>query len=311
MGSEIQIAPEFKSLIPPLSADEYAQLEQNILADGCRDPLVLWEDFLLDGHNRYEICTKHGLPFATVQQDGLATLNDALIWIAKHQLGRRNITDFVRTELALLIKPALAEQAKDRQISNLNQGESPVRLNSDERGIRTDDAVAKMAGVGRDTVRKVEKIREKAVPEVLAAVRSGDMSIHAAAKTVETPKEPKAKASNIDQGREADNASITLVAGAEAIASPSEIAGLRDQVTELQASLKDALADNEMMGRVFDADDKIKAAIDEARRQRNIAQSAERTLAAKNAEFVERAKMLTKWKNRAEKAEKALAKATA
>jgi hypothetical protein len=299
MSQDIQIAPEIapelKALIPPLSPDEYAQLEQNILADGCRDPLVLWDDYLLDGHNRFEICIKHGLPYTTVQQEGLTTLNDALIWIAKHQLGRRNITDFVRAELALLIKPALAEQAKDRQISSLKQGESPVCLNSVKREIRTDDVVAKLAGVSRDTVQKVEKIKEKASPKVLADVRSGEISINAAAKTIEVAKEPKPKATP-----------------ATTVEAPrDELAELREQVAELQASLKAALADNEMMGRVFDADDRLKAAMDEAKRQRDIAQSAERTLAAKGAEFVERAKMLTKWKNRAEKAEKALAKAVA
>lgn len=54
----IKIDPEFKALIPPLDADERAQLEANIVADGCRDPLVLWCDVLLDGHNRHEICTR-------------------------------------------------------------------------------------------------------------------------------------------------------------------------------------------------------------------------------------------------------------
>ena len=62
-----EIAPEFESLIPPLQAEERAQLEANILAEGCRDPLVLWDDVLLDGHNRYAICRKHGIPFRTVQ----------------------------------------------------------------------------------------------------------------------------------------------------------------------------------------------------------------------------------------------------
>ena len=51
----IQIDPEFKALIPPLSADESAQLEANLVADGCRDPLVVWGDTLIDGHNRKAI----------------------------------------------------------------------------------------------------------------------------------------------------------------------------------------------------------------------------------------------------------------
>lgn len=87
-----------------------------------------------------------------------------------------------------------------------------------------------------------------------------------------------------------------------------EVAELREQIAELQASLKETLADNEMMGRVFDAEDRLKAAIDEAARQKAIATNAERTLAAKNGEYVARAAQVTMWKNRAEKAEKLLAK---
>lgn len=87
-----------------------------------------------------------------------------------------------------------------------------------------------------------------------------------------------------------------------------EVEQLRGQIAELSEHLRTTLADNEMMGRVFDADDRIKAAMDEAARQRAIAENAERTLAAKSGEFVERARAVTHWKNRAEKAEKALAK---
>ena len=54
--STLKIDPEFKDLIPPLSSDEYEQLENNILYDGCREPLIAWNDILVDGHNRYDIC---------------------------------------------------------------------------------------------------------------------------------------------------------------------------------------------------------------------------------------------------------------
>ena len=56
----IEINPEFKALLPPLPPEEYRQLEKNIIADGCREPLVVFNNTLVDGHNRYEICTKHG-----------------------------------------------------------------------------------------------------------------------------------------------------------------------------------------------------------------------------------------------------------
>jgi hypothetical protein len=97
-------------------------------------------------------------------------------------------------------------------------------------------------------------------------------------------------------------------AAEENLVPASEVEQLREQIAELSEHLRTTLADNEMMGRVFDADDRIKAAMDEAARQRAIAENAERTLAAKSGEFIERARAVTHWKNRAEKAEKALAK---
>ena len=59
----LKIDPEFKSLIPPLTPDERAGLEASILTEGCRDALIVWGDILIDGHNRYEICTKHNIPY--------------------------------------------------------------------------------------------------------------------------------------------------------------------------------------------------------------------------------------------------------
>ena len=61
--TRLKIDKEFKSLIRPLSEAEYLQLEANLIADGCRDPIITWKGFIIDGHNRYEICRKNRLPF--------------------------------------------------------------------------------------------------------------------------------------------------------------------------------------------------------------------------------------------------------
>lgn len=89
-SNRVQINPEFKSLIPPLADDERRQLEANLLADGCRDPLVVWNGVLLDGHNRYDICTKHGISFY-VDCINLDSKEAAVNWIINNQLGRRNL----------------------------------------------------------------------------------------------------------------------------------------------------------------------------------------------------------------------------
>jgi len=94
------IDQEFKALIPPLTPDERAGLEASILTEGCRDALIVWGDILIDGHNRYEICTKHNIPYKT-QQIEFASRAEARIWIRKNQLARRNLTDGWKIELEL------------------------------------------------------------------------------------------------------------------------------------------------------------------------------------------------------------------
>jgi len=104
---------EFKNLIPPLAPDEYAQLEENILAEGCREPLVLWkeQEILLDGHNRLEICNKHGLSYKTTYIE-LPNREAAKVWIIDNQKGRRNLTDLWKFELAQTKKEILLELGK-------------------------------------------------------------------------------------------------------------------------------------------------------------------------------------------------------
>lgn len=92
LQSKVKIDAEFRSLIPPLRPEEREQLEANIIAEGCRDPLVIWggKGILLDGHNRYEICLTHDIDFETVEID-LADREAAADWIDANQLGRRNL----------------------------------------------------------------------------------------------------------------------------------------------------------------------------------------------------------------------------
>lgn len=85
----LKINKEFQSLIPPLSIEEYQQLEKNIIADGCREPLVVWQGTIVDGHNRYKICTEHNIPFNIVEKQ-FDSEEDAIHWIILNLLGRRN-----------------------------------------------------------------------------------------------------------------------------------------------------------------------------------------------------------------------------
>lgn len=95
---KLKIDKEFKTLIRPLSPKEYEQLEANILADGCRDPIVTWHGYIIDGHNRYEICRKHNIGFK-VKEMSFESRDEAVVWICSNQLGRRNITEETRKYL--------------------------------------------------------------------------------------------------------------------------------------------------------------------------------------------------------------------
>jgi len=87
---EIIIDDEFSALLPELSKETYAWLEDNILQYGCHEPLVLWGNTLIDGHHRYEISQKHDVPFNTVTMEFISR-DAAIIWIISTQIARRNM----------------------------------------------------------------------------------------------------------------------------------------------------------------------------------------------------------------------------
>ena len=93
-GAKMQgiiIDEDFRTLLPPLSKDTYAALEENLIQNGCRDSLVLWNGTLVDGHNRYEICTRLDIPYNTVEKE-FDSKDEVLIWIITTQAARRNLS---------------------------------------------------------------------------------------------------------------------------------------------------------------------------------------------------------------------------
>lgn len=115
----IVVNEELKAYIDPLTPEEHEALERSILTEGCRDALVLWGDVLVDGHNRYAICQKHGLPFQTVQNTRFQSIEDVHLWMIDQHLGRRSISDFVRGVLALRKKDIVTERrARSANVSS-------------------------------------------------------------------------------------------------------------------------------------------------------------------------------------------------
>lgn len=172
---EVTIDREFASLIPPLTDEEYQQLEQSILRDGCRDGLVVWPRngklILLDGHNRRRICKQHKKRYSLVKYDP-GSRDAARLWIVTNQLARRNLTSYQRGELTLVIEPVIRKLADDQQ----KRGVRP-KLG---KGIRTDEELARLSGLGRETMRKVRVIAKTANEAAKVALRTpkSSTSVH-------------------------------------------------------------------------------------------------------------------------------------
>ena len=196
------IDEEFAGLIPPLTDEEYKGLEASIVAEGCRDALVLWSDVLVDGHNRYRICEAHGLPYKTVQKD-FADRNEVLLWMLKNQLGRRNLNDFQRVEMVRKCENAVKAKAKERQATSTGGANPQLRekLPEAETGKRATDELGTMAGVSRKTYEHATEILDEAPEEVIQAVRKDELSINAAYEVTKLPQEKQQEVSSrISQG---------------------------------------------------------------------------------------------------------------
>ena len=185
LTDEIVIDAEFAALIPPLTAEERSQLEANLVsAGGARDALVAWRDggrlVLLDGHNRHEICTRLGLPFE-VREIEVGGREEATEWLIRNQFGRRNLSAYDRTILALRLEEAIAAKAK----ANVQRGGgsgSSGRHKCDN-PIDTKREIASLAGVSHQTVAKVKRIAEAeraghVDASTVAKLRAGNVSIH-------------------------------------------------------------------------------------------------------------------------------------
>jgi len=154
----IKIDREFQNLIPALSIEERDQLEANIVEHGgARDPLVVWQrddagDILLDGHNRYEICERLGLPYE-VEHLEFDTRDEAADWIDRNQLGRRNLS---KQDYKLLLGRRYNRAKKQGERNDLTSGQNAPKSE------RTSAKLAKEHGVDEKTVRRAGKFQEAA-----------------------------------------------------------------------------------------------------------------------------------------------------
>ncbi|GAC1322588.1 MAG: hypothetical protein NVSMB28_15250 [Collimonas sp.] len=191
MTNTITINEDLRAYIDPLTEDEFVALERSLLAEGCRDALVLWGDLLVDGHNRYGICQKHEIPFKTMQNHTFQSMEDVHLWMIDNHLGRRSVSDFQRGVLALRKKEIVsARQAQAQaQRSPAEPAGTDDSAQSESEPPWTREAVARAARMSSATLGQIEKIQKTAAPELVGAVKSGIISINAAAAVASLPSE--------------------------------------------------------------------------------------------------------------------------
>ena len=177
--SSLKIGPEFSAQILPLSFEELQQLEQNIIAEGrLLNPIITWNGYILDGHTRYRILKKHGFIKFEVEEIQLANKYEALAWICKNQLGRRNLSperkkfllgkEYESTKLAVG-----APLGSKHGIRKCGQNDHIFTES------RTCQRIASEHGVGEKTVRRAEKYSqgidaaEEAVPGAQEEILTG------------------------------------------------------------------------------------------------------------------------------------------
>ena len=184
----IKVDPALKALIPPLSTEERDLLEQNILAHGCRDPLVVWQGVLLDGHNRLEICERHGLGYETVALE-FDSLEQARVWMRDNQMGRRNLSTAWRIDLQLANKEDLAKIGAEKRahgqtapgktlLSQNDKSDKPPEPKHDTR-----KEIAKAANTSTGMVGMAEVVRKQA-PELWEKAKRDEVTVSAAYKTI-------------------------------------------------------------------------------------------------------------------------------
>lgn len=191
----MRIENDFRDLIPSLSSEEYRKLEESLLTEGCRDPIILWNDIIIDGHHRYTICTKYSLPFETKSMD-FDSRQAAMAWMIDNQLSRRNLSTvdkiiLARKKTAILEKAARENQRIGGRLkSDLHPGGSPASFDNiverssndgfDAINIRKETAI--LSGVSEGTVAKVLRLQSEH-PDLLDGIRRGDLSINRAYKS--------------------------------------------------------------------------------------------------------------------------------
>lgn len=180
----LQINETIKKIIPPLSSDELSILENNIIRDGCREPICVWKNTIVDGHNRYGICIKHKIPF-DIQEMDFNSFEEMEDWVCVNQLGRRNISE--ETRKYLIGKRYINEKIINKNPKGNNQFTKTINYDNSEKPPSTTMITATRLGkeykVSSRTIVEYAKyansidVLVENEPELVSKVLSGDIKI--------------------------------------------------------------------------------------------------------------------------------------
>jgi hypothetical protein len=223
MSPELTIDSEFRSLIPPLSEEEFALLRQQVLDKGCLEPLYVWNDgddrsILLDGHNRHQICSENGVAFAVVEVPNLASREEAKLWILEHQAGRRNLNDDQRAVVWNDIREARSRLTVAEKMRKARETKAVGPMSAESTDIEPDKTdtrkeIAAEAKLPESKLRQAQALK-KADPGLYEKVRSGESSIRAARKSLGTGRPGVGSAMDRDGFRDIRRALNGLFKGA-------------------------------------------------------------------------------------------------
>jgi len=179
---DLLIDPEIRSDLPAPLPEELELLEKSILAEGCRDVLVVWKGhgIILDGHNRYEICSRLGVPFRYVEME-FGSREEALLWVANNQLGRRNLTEYQKK--LLVGKKLDLEKVIDKHRDEVGKFISPGGQNGHLDSVRTRERIAEELGSSPRTIQRSSdlyhshQVIQEQSPETAQKLATGEIRV--------------------------------------------------------------------------------------------------------------------------------------
>ncbi len=216
------VLPEMEQLLPPLSEEQFSALERDILENGCYTPVIVNEDMVIvDGHNRFRICEKHGLPFKMLVFS-FSNLLEAKQWALDTQRGRRNLSLWELGQIALKLKPELETAAKQ------NQGlRTDLSVNSPKpyQPMDTRKEMARTVGIGEQAMGRIAQLAEDAPQPLKDALDRKEVSVNRAWKIL--------KAVRQCPPEEQDNLAAEMLAAVREVDQADAESGQRRQIADI------------------------------------------------------------------------------